>query len=55
MADAGLSLVKKVKETLDDNETDRKTIEPKDSDIEIKATPSGALEPPRKGLMGKVT
>ena len=55
MADAGLSLVKKVKETLDDNETDRKTIEPKDSDIEIKATPSGALESPRKGLMGKVT
>ncbi len=56
MEDHGLSLVKKVEDTLDDdNDNSTNTITPKDSDIEIKATPSGVLEPPRKGLMGKVT
>ena len=48
--DGGLTLMQKVEDTLEQGET----IEPKESDIEMSVTPSGELEPPRKGLMGKV-
>tara|TARA_R110000796_G_scaffold217466_1_gene333519 strand:+ start:2724 stop:3308 length:585 start_codon:yes stop_codon:yes gene_type:complete len=48
--DGGLTLMQQVEDTLEQGET----IEPKESDIEMSVTPSGELEPPRKGLMGKV-
>ena len=49
--DGGLTLMQQVEDTL---EQKGETIEPEESDIEMSATPSGELEPPRKGLMGKV-
>ena len=49
--DSGLRLMQQVEDTL---EQEGETIKPEESDIEMSATPSGELEPPKKGLMGKV-